>query len=285
MLFSRIPLILWKRNSIQLLLSTILVVGLLRPDLLLAATTASQQAASENVAEPAQQLRRRVQEFYSFLQMRQVARAEAYATKDSRERLRDQASNPFLGFRVVSLQVKPEGMNADVMIEMMVMAPYMAAPFPVERKSQWRMEDGEGRIFVPEAPQLSLESMMGMGGGEPAKAGELKFGGHRFGLGLMKNGEKKVARFPFTNPTDHLVTITQVATGCECLTVKDFKKEYKPGESGELVIEFDSTNYPGLYAQTMVVKTSPGDATSYLLVEGETPIRVNPAPAPGQPGM
>ena len=113
----------------------------------------------------------------------------------------------------------------------------------------------------------------------------MKFGGHRFGLGLMKNGEKKVARFPFTNPTDHLVTITQVATGCECLTVKDFKKEYKPGESGELVIEFDSTNYPGLYAQTMVVKTSPGDATSYLLVEGETPIRVNPAPAPGQPGM
>ncbi|MBF8306075.1 MAG: hypothetical protein HW398_1263, partial [Acidobacteria bacterium] len=205
-------------------------------------------------------------------------------TKDSRERLRDQASNPFLGFRVVSLQVTPEGMNADVMIEMMVMAPYMAAPFPVERKSQWRMEEGEWRVLVPE-PVPMLDPMKGVGSGEPSKPEELKFEGHRYGLGLMKNGEKKEAHFPFTNTTDHVVTITQIATGCDCLKVKDLKKEYKPGESGELVIEFDSTNYEGRYAQTVVVRTSPGDATSNLLVQAETPIRVNPGPAASQPGL
>ncbi|MBI4480067.1 MAG: DUF1573 domain-containing protein [Acidobacteria bacterium] len=285
MLFSPISLFPWKRASVQLLLSAILVVGLPRPEFLSAAALPPQQAASESASDPAQQLGRRVREFYSLLQARQVAKAESYATKDSRERLRDQVGSPLLGFRIISVQVSPDGVNGDVTIELTAMAAYVASPFPVEKKTQWRMEDGEWRILVPEPAQLSLESMMGMGGGEPAKPEELKFGGHRFGLGQMKNGEKKVARFPFTNPTDHLVTITQVATGCECLKVKDFKKEYKPGESGELVIEFDSTNYPGVYAQTMMVKTSPGDATSYLLVEGETPIRVDPPRASGQPGM
>jgi hypothetical protein len=45
--------------------------------------------------------------------------------------------------------------------------------------------------------------------------------------------------------------------------------EYKAGESGELVIEFNSTGYPEEYKQTVVVQTNPGMGKTYLEVDAE----------------
>ena len=50
--------------------------------------------------------------------------------------------------------------------------------------------------------------------------------------------------------------------------------EYQPGETGELVIDFDSTNYEYAYAQTVVVSTSPGDVKSYLKIAAHVVPRV-----------
>ena len=60
------------------------------------------------------------------------------------------------------------------------------------------------------------------------------------------------------------MTLTAVLAGCECLRVKTEKKEYQPGESGELVIEFDPSGYKYNYEQTIVVKTDPGDLSTHL---------------------
>ncbi|MBI3934907.1 MAG: DUF1573 domain-containing protein [Acidobacteria bacterium] len=237
----------------------------------LAAALPLQEGANEQAVKPEQVLRVRAQQFYTLLQMRQVTKAETYATKDSRERLRDQASNPFLGFRMLSVQLDPDGKSGKVKVELTVMAPYMGAPMPLERNTQWQLEDGEWRIIVPEPPpEMSLESMMAISPEKKeVKPEELQFKGHSFGLGVMKPGDVKTAAFPFTNVTDHAVTISNIATGCECLQVKTQKMEYKPGESGELVIEFDSTNYEYEYLQSVLVRTDPGDIVSYLRIHAQ----------------
>ncbi|HWP83901.1 MAG TPA: DUF1573 domain-containing protein [Terriglobia bacterium] len=211
-------------------------------------------------------LQRRVQEFYTLVQNRQIPRAEEYVTKASRHRLREQIGNPFLGFKVVAVEVRPDGKSATVAAELTVLAPFATAPVPMRRTSTWVMEEGEWRIDIPEPPANTLESQLGKGGSEPAKPEQLKFEGHTYGMGVLKPGERGLARFPFQNVTNHVVRIAEVATGCECLVVKTKQMEYQPGEKGHLEIEFDSTNFEFLYDQTVVVRTVPDDVKSYLRV-------------------
>jgi uncharacterized protein DUF1573 len=247
------------------------------------AATAQQQPATQAASSEAT-LRARVQQFYALLQMRQIARAETYATKDSRERLRDQTQNPFLGFKVGTVLVEPDGKSGKVSVELTVMAPYAGAPMPFERKSDWTLEDGEWRIIVPAPPpEMSLDAMMGMAPDNDApKPEELQFQGHRYGLGVMKAGERKTAAFPFKNISNHNVTMSRIDTGCDCLKVKTQQMTYKPGESGELTIEFDSTGFGYDYAQSVVVHTEPGDVKSYLQIHCEVVPKITAtSPEPG----
>jgi hypothetical protein len=214
----------------------------------------------------AEVLRNRVREFYSLLQMRQVVRAEAYTTEESRERLRDQASSPFLGFKIISTEVNPDGQSGTAVVEITVMAAFATSPIPIQRNSKWVIEDGEWRVVVPEPPEVDPEAMMGLEEREPPPPEELQFEGHSYGLGVMQPGEVKEARYPFKNVTDHAVSIKEIATDCECLVSKTKKLEYQPGEKGEIVIEFNSKGYEYAYMQTIVVTTSPGDRKSYLRI-------------------
>jgi len=241
-------------------------IMLAMPDGSLAAALAQDKAAA-----PEQALKTRVEQFYTLLRTRQVSKAQTYATKESRDRLADEPQNPFLAFKVGAVRVEPDGKTGQVSVELTVMAPSMGTPMPFERKTEWTLEDGEWRIKVPaRPPEMSIESMMGMtGDAEVAKPEELKFKGYTYGFGVLKPGEKTTATFPFTNIAKHDVTISEIKTGCDCLAAKIQKKTYKPGESGELAIEFDSTNYEYVYAQSIVVLTIPGDIKTILEVHGE----------------
>jgi len=150
-------------------------------------------------------------------------------------------------------------------VELTVMATFATAPIPMQRTTKWQLEDGEWRIEIPE-PSVDSQAMMGLQEQQDPPPEDLKFEGHTFGLGVMKPGEVKEARFPFENISDHVVKIKEIATDCECLVDKTEKREYQPGEKGEVVIAFDSTNFEYAYAQTVVVTTSPGDVKSNLRI-------------------
>jgi Protein of unknown function (DUF1573) len=214
--------------------------------------------------QPGEALQRRVQEFYGLLQTRQISRAEQYATKESRELLRDQVGKPFLGFRVVSATMNADGKSGNAAVELNVMMPFSPTPVPIQRTSHWKIEDGEWRVELAEAPPVNTGDMLALQTKEAEKPEELKFVGHKFGLGVMKPGEVKEARYPFENVTDHVVKIKSIETDCDCLKDKTEKLEYQPGEKGAVVVDFDSTNYEYTFMNTMVVTTNPGDVKSYL---------------------
>ena len=230
-----------------------------------------------------QALRARVEDFYSRMQLSRWAQAEAYVTEESKDDFRNESKKPFLGFQVESVKLDSDGGSATVVVRLQVFTAFSPAPIPFPRTTQWRLVDGLWYVVAPKPRPGRLQSAFGSLQGKSSSAAarqpeELKFKGRHYDLGRFQSGQVKLARFPFTNVTDHVVTLTAVLTGCECLQVKTEKKEYEPGESGELMIEFDPTDYKYKYEQTVVVKTDPGDLTTYLHIRAFVLPRPQEAP-------
>ena len=220
-----------------------------------------------------QALRARVGEFCSLLQAGRWTEAEAYVTQESKDGFRDWQRQRFLGFEVESVKLDAAGQEAQVTARVKTLFAVSPTPVPVPWMTRWRLVDGLWYLVAADSqrrdpPQLPNPDQIKSSRASSRPPEELKFKGHRYGLGIIQPGQVKVARFPFTNVTDHVVTLTGVLTGCECLRVKTEKKEYQPGESGELVIEFDSVGYKDQYNQTILVKTDPGGLTTRIRVHG-----------------
>jgi len=216
-------------------------------------------------------LRKRAEEFYQLLQSVRLDQAEAYVTPDSKEAFRREKAGGFLGFKVDSVRLEPGGRKATVVVRMQVIVPHMGSPMTIPRQTTWEWVDGLWYLVVSgstnqEGDMKALFNGAGVQSQTPP--GDLKFKDNRYLMGKVKPGQVTVARFLFTNTSDHAVTLSKVDTFCDCLKAKVEKKEFKPGESGELDIEFDPKGLKLDYAQTVVVKTDPGNLTTYLSVLG-----------------
>jgi len=218
-------------------------------------------------------LRKRAQDFYGLMQLGRWDQAEGFISADTRENFHNAQKSAFLGFEVGSVEVAPGGEDATVEVTMQIVTSNVAAPGPISvpQKSHWRRVDGVWYMVVP--PPANAGTQLGsLFAGSAVKsqvaprAEELKFKGHRYILGKIGKDQVRMARFPFTNVTDHAVSLSSVVTGCDCLEVKTTKREFKPGESGELDIQFNPKDFEREYLQTIVVKTDPGGVTSHLTV-------------------
>ena len=237
---------------------------------LLTAESAAFQAAEFSPAEAA--LKERVEEFYSLLLKNRVKASEAYVAQESLEDYQTLRNNPFVGFEVKSIEMDAEGTSATVGVAIFFIHPQAPKPLPFQRKLKWQVENGEWRLIVPNPMQRT--SLDDVKAGENSESGErlppaLQFGEDQIDLGIFAQDEHKQARFSFTNSTDGPVQITDVVTGCECLRATYEKKTYGPGESGELVIDFDPARYLSLYGQTIIVKVEPGERSQKLLIRGQ----------------
>jgi hypothetical protein len=99
---------------------------------------------------------------------------------------------------------------------------------------------------------------------------DLKFESTWCGLGNVEGNATHVARFPFKNVSTHVVRLADFQLGCDCLRLKTQQKEYKPGESGTLEIEFDPSkleiNTEQSFAQDIIFRTEPGGAYIKLTI-------------------
>ncbi len=265
---------LLKRTPIRQFFS--LVVTLL----LFAAALTAQDSQRENA------LRARVEKFYSLLQLGQKLAAEQFLVEESREAFRSEPRSPFVGFEIDIVKFDPDGQSATVDVKMQVIGRMMPTPVNLTATTKWRIRDGEWFAVLGESEGGSLRELMSRKQSGLPLPENLKFVGSRWYFGFVKPGQIKTARFPFTNITKQSVTITAVLTGCDCLRLKTEKREYKPGESGEILIEFDPEGYSKDYVQSIVVRTDPGSVKTvlhvlgYLLVPGEVAPKLSQNPEP-----
>jgi hypothetical protein len=88
-----------------------------------------------------------------------------------------------------------------------------------------------------------------------------------------------LAKYQFTNTGNYPVTIIEVQPSCGCATVQLARKEYAPGESGELVARFDIAGRTGRQEKSIVVLTRDTinqPITLKLLVTIPEAVRIGP---------
>jgi len=221
-------------------------------------------------------LRARVQEVYRCLQEGNWAKAETYLTEDSRETFRHQDKQQVEGFEIKSIKLEKQD-RAEVVVEVPASGPF-TRPFHVPQTTSWRLVGGIWYLELPPPnpnPTSQLFNTPKNPVSPPPVVHELKFETQWFGLGYIHPGKTEVARFPFTNVSKHPASIGEVIKGCDCLRVKEQHKEYKPGASGVLEIEFDpsSLSLQGRQALSLsvVVKSSPGGGLTRLTLSGVVP--------------
>lgn len=237
---------------------------------------------SENPPPQENALRGRVEGFYKLAEAAQWSQAEAYLDEESRATFRQQEKFPILGFEIDSIKIEPSGREAVVNARIQAVKPPFPGAVVFFQTTRWRQVEKVWYLHIspPDAETLKalvtrpIEKPEG-GKPTPPPPEDLKFKGHQYNFGTVYQGQLKMARFPFTNQTDHTVTIKNVIVEGEWLRVKLAKKEYKPGESGEVVAEFDTKDYYGYFMQSFMLKLDPGDQTVHLRVTAS----VGPPPA------
>jgi hypothetical protein len=88
-----------------------------------------------------------------------------------------------------------------------------------------------------------------------------------------------LAKYRFTNAGDYPVTILEVQPSCGCTTVQLAKKEYGPGESGELAARFDIAGHSGRQEKSIAVLTKDTinqPITLRLLITIPEAVRIEP---------
>jgi hypothetical protein len=233
-------------------------------------------------------LRARVEQCFTALQQGEWAKVEKYLTKDSKPIFRTQTKRPLLAYKIQSIKLEPDGQSATVVVQVPLAAPAMPRPILVSNTTLWRLQNRVWRweLSRPQPNASARQDLFSMAskpmpppGPLPASK-DLKFESTWCGLGNVQSGDILVAKFPFKNVSTHSVTLGDIQLGCDCLRLKTQQKEFKPGESATLEIEFNpaSLQLPmeESFTQTIVLKTEPGGQYVLLTIGA----RVAPAPKP-----
>jgi len=250
----------------------------------LSVLAASLQVMAASSSELA--LRNRVEQLYSALQQGDWRRVEKYLTKESRPIYRAQPKKAVAGYQVDSVNLDPSGQSAAVVVRVpgppgMIAGP----PVFIPQTTRWRLVSGRWYMELPNPH--AAQTLPGPSAQEQASAArislqstDLKFQSTWASVGFVHKGEVKVARFAFTNVSQHTVTVADVKTDCPCVRMTSQQKEFKPGDAGVLEFTLDpstlSFNAKLALTLTATVETEPEHALTQLTIAAAL------TPGPGQ---
>jgi hypothetical protein len=107
-----------------------------------------------------------------------------------------------------------------------------------------------GTLAVPAEP---VKSEVNQPAASPASNARIKFDNVKHDLGQIAPDSRNNSKFTFTNVGKDVLKIDNVKGSCKC-TVPDLKKkDYAPGESGEISVEFHAPIYQGSTSQRVMV--------------------------------
>lgn len=92
---------------------------------------------------------------------------------------------------------------------------------------------------------------------------------HNFGT-FSEDNPKVSCTFKFTNTGDKLLVIHQAIASCGCTVPQYSKEPIKPGEIGEIVVNYDGTGkFPGHFKKSITIRTNAKKEIVRLYIEGD----------------
>jgi peptidoglycan-associated lipoprotein len=139
------------------------------------------------------------------------------------------------------------------------------------RRTEFKIISGPTSIKIKETRLQKTNGNGGIGSVKPTKQtqqgnAKLVFEKDSYDLGELVQGDQRTLTFKFTNEGTEDVKIDFASGSCGC-TVPDWpRKTFKPGESGEIEVEYDSKDKEGLQENTVDVYLVNQDEKGYPMV-------------------
>ena len=243
---------------------------------------------SRAASSPEQALRTRVEQLYTALQQGDWRKAEKFFTKESRPIYRAQPKKPITGYQIDSVKVDTTGKSAEVVVRFPAPGGLIpGVPVSLPETTVWRLAGGQWCMEI--APSHPVQGLPPTSASQQTsfphfsiKTKDLKFQYTWLSVGPVHPGETKVARFAFTNVSQHSVTLADVESTCPCLTMTSQQREFKPGEAGVLEFTLDPSSLSfksrlGL-SLTVTLQTEPEHALTNLTIAAA----ITPSSEPAQ---
>lgn len=93
-----------------------------------------------------------------------------------------------------------------------------------------------------------------------------------FEFGKIKQGEVIAHTFNFKNDSDEPLLVSNASASCGCTVPVWPKDAIKPGESGKIEVQFNSTGKSGVQNKTVVITANTLPNTTTLVLKGEVEV-------------
>lgn len=88
-------------------------------------------------------------------------------------------------------------------------------------------------------------------------------------FGTLGQNDKREHTFTFKNTSDHNLYVMNVKTSCGCTVASYSEEKIKPGEAGEININYDPKDRSGLQEKKIIVTTNAYPNTTELTIIAE----------------
>jgi Protein of unknown function (DUF1573) len=98
---------------------------------------------------------------------------------------------------------------------------------------------------------------------------DVKFAETEHDWGTIKEGDKMIHIFKFTNTGKEPLIISDAKASCGCTVPEWPTKPIAPGAKGEIKVEFDSSHKPGDQMKTVTVTANTTTPQTFLTIKGK----------------
>ena len=97
----------------------------------------------------------------------------------------------------------------------------------------------------------------------------IKFENAEYDFGKILQGEQVSHTFKFKNVGNAPLIISSIEKTCGCTTPEFSKQPIKPGESGKIVVTYDSKGHKGFQNKRLIVKANTNPSESIIRIKAQ----------------
>jgi hypothetical protein len=130
-----------------------------------------------------------------------------------------------------------------------------------------RLETSPGTAAKPSNTlnqQVAQQAEASMGSQEMPK---FSFEENSYDFGTIQEGEEVEHTFKFTNTGEAPLVIQKATATCGCTVPSYPRQPVAPGESGEILVKFNSTNKPGIQNKTVSITANTRPTVTRLTIK------------------
>ena len=215
-----------------------------------------------------EQLKQRVNGYFSAVHSRQFTKAGEFILSRSRDTIDLSRSGKarIADFGIVEVKLEEGNRSAVVTIRRLVTAP--AGSVSVTEKFRWKKEEGQWFLDPADPPKTDAEIFREYYYGKRGVAPTAKFEQTVFDFDRIAQGDPVQPRFSFRNPSSQALIVEKIHGPGRLITDRTEKRVIPAGSAGEIVVELNTSRIRQAFIQDIFVQFEPVKEMVKLRIKG-----------------